>query len=269
MLLLIDIGNSNITIGLYENDIIKDTLRLGTTIGGRGIERYSAVLSDFIRERGMPEPGGAAICSVVPGITPLLAGAVQKTFDIEPVNVTPGIKTGLRFSIKNIDELGPDRIAGAAAAHKLYKGNLVVADFGTATTFNVITEEGEYRGGLIMPGLGLSVNTLAEKTAKLPRIDLNAPVSIPGKDTAGNILAGVILGHAGAVERIISEIKKELKRDLSLVATGGFSDLIKPYIRIDYINPFLTLQGLRFIYEMNSGFLSKSVSVRETINSGG
>ncbi|NOZ69515.1 MAG: type III pantothenate kinase [Deferribacteres bacterium] len=271
MLLLIDIGNSDITIGLCENESVQHTLRLGTLMAAEDAGMFSRLLRDFIRDNGMQQPRGAAICSVVPGVTPLLTGALQREFDIEPLIVTHRLKTGLRFSVKNINGLGADRIAGAAAARRLYTGDLVVVDFGTATTFNVVTQAGEYMGGAIMPGPGLSADSLAGKTAKLPRVDLNGPVRIPGRDTAENIRAGVILGHAGAVERIISEMENELKTDLSLIATGGFSRLITPYMKIDPvdINPLLTLQGLRFIYEMNSGVLSKNASVREAINSGG
>ncbi len=271
MLLLIDIGNTDITTGLCEDRSVQYTLRLGTYIVAGDIEMFSSALGNFIRERGMPRPTGAAICSVVPRLTPLLTGALRRSFGIEPLILTHRLKTGLRFSVKNINGLGPDRIAGAAAARRLYMGNLVVVDFGTATTFNVVTEGGEYLGGAIMPGPGLSADSLAGRTARLPRVDLNAPVRLPGRDTAENIRAGVILGHAGAVERIIREMEKGLKTGLSLIVTGGFSGLITPHINISPldVNPLLTLEGLRLIYEMNSGFLAKNASVREAINSGG
>ncbi len=202
----------------------------------------------------MHKPEGATICSVVPEVTPLLIKALKKSFGVKPINVNHKIKTGLKFAIKNIQGLGADRIANAVAAHKLYKGHLIVVDFGTATTFCVITAEGEYRGGAIMPGLSLSVNILAEKTAKLPRIELRPPNSIPGKDTTDNIRTGVLLGHAGAVERIIREITtKEFNEDFTVVATGGLAELVIPYIKvINYVNPLLTLEGLRYIYELNS-----------------
>ncbi len=271
MLLLIDIGNSDITTGLCENGSVEHTLRLGTLIVAGDAGMFSRVLGDFIRECGMRRPGGAAICSVVPRITPLITDVLRRTFDIEPLIVSHRLKTGLRFSIKDIKGLGADRIAGAAAARRLYRGNLVVVDFGTATTFNVVTEDGEYKGGAIMPGPGLSAGSLAGKTAKLPQVDLDGPVRVPGRDTAGNIRAGVILGHAGAVERIIGEMENELKTDLSLIVTGGFSGLITPHMKIEPvdINPLLILDGLRFIHEMNSGVLSKNASVREAVNSGG
>ncbi len=253
MILLIDIGNTNTTTGFYDNGIIKDILRLKTTVEGRDTDEYSYLLDWFILDHQIKKPEGAAICSVVPKVTPLLISAVRKSFGIEPINVNHKIKTGLKFLIKNPEELGADRIANAVAARKLYRGHLIVIDFGTATTFCVITAEGEYRGGAIMPGLNILADTLAEKTAKLPRARLKAPGKVLGEDTTANILTGVILGHAGAVERIISEIIKEIGTDVTVVATGGLTDLAAPYIKaINHLNPLLTLEGLRFIYEFNS-----------------
>lgn len=252
MLLLIDIGNTKTTIGFYNNGI-KEVLRWKTIVKGRNTDEYSCLLNDFIVNHKLGEPEGAVICSVVPMITPLLISAIRKSFDVESINVTHKIKTGLKFLIKNPEELGADRIANAVAARKLYKGHLIVIDFGTATTFCVITEGGEYRGGVIMPGLEISANILIEKTAKLHRVELRAPGRVIGEDTRENMLTGVILGHAGAVERIIHEMVKELKVDVTIVATGGLTDLVAPYIKtINYVNPFLTLVGLRFIYELNS-----------------
>ena len=252
-LLLIDIGNTNTTIAFYGNGGIKNILRLKTIIDGRDTEEYSYILDGFIMQHKMQAPEGAVICSVVPEVTPFLTNAVKKSFDAEPLNVNHKAKTGLKFLIKNREELGADRIANAVAAHEFYKGNIIVVDFGTATTFCVITEKGEYAGGAIMPGVVLSVHALAEKTAKLPLVELKAPDSILGKNTRENILTGIILGHAGAVERIINEIKTDIGKDFTVLATGGIVDSVSPYIKaIDYINPLLTLEGLRFIYELNS-----------------
>lgn len=253
MLLLIDIGNTATTIGLYDGTEISNTLSLKTTPERWNTGEYPGVLNDFIRAHGTSKPKGAVICSVVPAVTHLITDSIKKNYGIEPVNVDHKIKTGLEFRIKNIEGLGADRVSNAAAARKLYKGNLVVVDFGTATTLCVITEKGEYKGGAIMPGLGMSAACLAEKTAQLPQVELKPPVSIPGDDTESNILAGIILGHAGAVERIINEIKKETGAELSVVVTGGLAGLVTPYIKmIDYVNPLLTLEGLRIIYEINT-----------------
>jgi type III pantothenate kinase len=252
MLLFIDIGNTNSTIGFYDDGDIKDMLRLGTVKGKRGIKEYSYILKGVMQEHEMDAPDGAVICSVVPDVTPLFAGAVKKVFGIEPLNVDSKLKTGLKFRVKNAGELGPDRIANAVAARRLYKGSLIVVDFGTATTFCVISAKGEYRGGAIMPGLELAADSLAKATAMLPRVDLKRPAKILGRDTDENVLAGVVFGHAGAVEGIVKGIKDETGEDMTVIATGGLSGLVAPYLKIiDHLNPLLTLEGLRFIYELN------------------
>lgn len=253
MLLLIDIGNTNITVGFLYDGEIRHILRLKTIAGGRDSEEYSYILKGFISKHDMHKPEGAAVCSVVPEVTPLLIKALKTGFGVKPVNVNHKAKTGVKFIIKKSGELGEDRITNAVAARKLYKGDLIVVDFGTATTFCVITEKGEYTGGAIMPGLGLSAQALAEKTSKLPLIQLKRPESAIGKNTAENIRSGVILGHAGAVERIIREIKTETGREYKVLATGGYAGLVAPFIKtIDHVNPLLTLEGLRFMHEMNS-----------------
>jgi type III pantothenate kinase len=253
MLLLIDIGNTNITVGFHYDREIRHVLRLKTIAGGRDSEEYSYILNGFIRKHDMHKPEGAAVCSVVPEVTPLLIDALTDSFNVKPVIVNHTVKTGLKYHIKNPGELGEDRIANAVAAHRIYKRDLIVVDFGTATTFCVITEKGEYTGGAIMPGIGLSARALAENTSKLPLIELSTPESVLGKDTGENIRSGVILGHAGAAERLISDIKTETGSEYKVLATGGYANIVKPLIKtIDYVNPLLTLEGLRFIHEMNS-----------------
>ncbi len=252
MLLLVDIGNTNTTIGTCINKETKSIAQLSTMKAGGNIEEYSDILKGLIKKHQLQMPIGGIICSVVPDLTNLLISAVKNSFGIEMLNVHHNLKTGLKFSIKNIESLGADRIANAVAAGNLYKGNLIVVDFGTATTFCVITDNMEYRGGAIMPGPGLSADVLAEKTAKLPSVELTAPYNMLGNDTTDNIRNGVILGHAGAVERIIKEIAKEMNEVFTVIATGGYAGLIVPYLNIDYTNSMLTLEGLRFIYEMNT-----------------
>lgn len=253
MLLLIDIGNSDTSIGFYDNDLVQSVLRLKTVPGCRDAEEFSYILNGYIRHHKMQAPDGAAICSVVPGVTPFLSEAIKTTFNIDAVHVDSNAITGLTFLIENSGELGADRIANAAAAHRLYKGNVIVVDFGTATTLCVITEKGEFMGGAIMPGIALSALTLAEKTSKLPAVELKQPDSAIGKNTRENIQAGAVIGHAGAVERIISEIKIETGMDFTVLATGGLAGLVTPYIKaIDNINPDLTFEGLKLIYDLNS-----------------
>lgn len=263
MLLLIDIGNTNITTGFYEGGV-KNVLRFGTAGKAQDMEEYSLRLRDVFSDCREEKPEGAVICSVVPTATPLFSDFLKKSFGLEPIIVSHKLKTGLKFSLKNPEELGSDRIANAAAARKLYKGHLIVVDFGTATTFCVISSKGEYKGGSIMPGPGISADVLAEKTAKLPGVKLERTGKVIGDSTESSILSGLIFGHAGAAERIIREIKMELSfyrdaeaeggvaTDINVIATGGFADLLVPYIDgIQELNPHLTLEGLRIIYELN------------------
>lgn len=251
MLLLIDIGNTDTTLALYEDDRVIHVSRLktDTTISDEDCAR---ILDDFIRKNEAHTPEGAVICSVVPVTTPLFMNAVKGSYGIDPINVDHHVKTGVEFQINNIEGLGADRIATAAAARKLYKGSLIVIDFGTAITFCVITAGNLYKGGAIMPGPGLSADVLNERTAKLPRVELTPPAGVIGKDTPDNIRSGIIYGHAGAAERIIREIKKETGGDATVIATGGYTDLLIPYIKVDYIEKDLIFKGMKIIYEMNS-----------------
>jgi type III pantothenate kinase len=253
MLLLIDIGNTSTAIGFCENGDIKNVLRLRTGIDGRDAEEYSYILDGFILRHKMKKPEGAVISSVVPKVTQAIKKAVDRNFGIKAIIVSHKINTGLKFMIKNIGELGADRIANAVAARGLYKGPLLVIDFGTATTFSYINSRGQFRGGAIMPGIRLSAEALAAGTAKLPGVELKKPEKALGKNTAENILSGVIFGHAGAVEKVINEIKREAGENFKVIITGGYANLIRPHIIMDHINPLLTLQGLRLIYEMNKG----------------
>ena len=255
MLLLTDIGNTNITLGFYDRGI-KKIFRLNTNPSDghmRSADEYAVLLKDYMIHNRIKKQQAAVICSVVPEVTPVFAGAVEKSFGIKPLFVSYKLKTGLKFKIKKPAGLGADRIANAVAARRLYKGDLIVIDFGTATTFCVVTAAGEYLGGAIMPGLNISAEALYEKTAKLPRVKPDKPGKIIGDDTASNILAGLILGHAGAVERLIKEIRKEIAKKVTIVATGGLAGLVVPYVNgIKEVNPYLTLEGLRFIHELNA-----------------
>ncbi|MBI5194947.1 MAG: type III pantothenate kinase [Nitrospirae bacterium] len=255
MLLLIDIGNTNITMCFYDKSV-KHVSRLNTTFPDghrREAGEYTVLLKGYTERSHIENPEGAVISSVVPELTPVFADAISKSFGTKPMIVSYRLKTGLKFRIKNPAGLGADRIANAVAAHKLYKGHLLVVDFGTATTFCVITSDGEYLGGAIMPGINISAEALHEKTAKLPKVKLNKPEKAIGDDTPDNISSGVILGHAGAVERLIKEIRKELAKKVTIIATGGLASLVAPYIKdIKEVNPYLTFEGLRLIYELNA-----------------
>lgn len=241
MLLLIDIGNTNTKIALYEKGF-KKILNIRT-------EEKDFPIKRFTRGHRIE---GAILCSVVPHVSHLLTKMLKRELNIRPLIVNHTMKSGLRYRIDNPERLGPDRIAIAVGARMLYKGDIIVVSFGTATTFSLINRRNEYLGGAIMPGLGISASALAEKTAMLPVVKLKMPERIIGRDTRENMLTGLILGHAGAVERIIKEIKKESGLDAIVVATGGMAHIVVPYIKgVRHVNPLLGLEGLRFLYEFN------------------
>jgi|Deesub1362A_J573_1020465.scaffolds.fasta_scaffold00801_15 type III pantothenate kinase len=242
MLLLIDIGNTNTKIGLYEGHL-KRVLNFRSVM-------EEIPLEDIAHAQRID---GAVISSVVPRLGGSIAKRLERHCHIRPLIVNHRIKSGLRYRIKRPERLGPDRIAMAAGARWLYKGDLIVIGFGTATTFSLINRRGEYIGGAIMPGLRISADVLAERTALLPRIRLRVPEHVIGRDTEENILTGLIIGHAGATERIIREMRQEagLRRAV-IIATGGLADLVVPYIKgVRYVNPHLALEGLRVLYELN------------------
>ncbi|MBI4824833.1 MAG: type III pantothenate kinase [Nitrospirae bacterium] len=253
MLLLIDAGNTSIKACFYDEGVM-DILRLSTVSLRQGTaDELCGMLKDFFARQKAGNPEGAVISSVVTDVTPLLADAVRKVFNLEPVIVDHVKMTGLKLHIKNPEGVGSDRLANAAAANRLYKGNKIVVDFGTATTFSVVTEEGGFTGGVIMPGIDISAKALAGNTSKLPEINIKAPEKILGDSTTDAILSGIIIGHAGAVDRIIADIEKETGLDYTVIVTGGRADMIAPYIRSkNRIDPGLTFKGLKAIYDLNS-----------------
>lgn len=253
MLLLIDAGNTSIKACLYD-ERAGDILRLSTPSVRQGTaDELCGILKDFFIPQISGNPEGAVISSVVTDATPLLADAVRKAFSLEPVIVDNGKKTGLILHINDPEGLGADRLANAAAAKRFYKGNKMVIDFGTATTFSVVTEDGGFMGGVIMPGVDISAKALAGNTSKLPQINIKAPEKVLGDNTTGAILSGIIIGHAGAVERIIKDIEKETGLDYTVIVTGGRAHTIAPYIRsINNLDPDLTFKGLKVIYDLNS-----------------
>jgi type III pantothenate kinase len=251
MLLLIDIGNSSTTLGLYDEGM-KKVSRVRTEREGPDEEKYTMLMKGFLDNCQGLLPLGVVISSVVPGVTPVIAGAVRNNFRVKPFIVNHKKKTGLTLKVKYPSRLGTDRIASAVGARHLYRGDLIVIDFGTATTFSSVSSGGEYRPGPIMPGLGISADVLAERTARLPRVDLMSPVKPMGGRTDDAILAGLILGHAGGAERIVREMRKACETKTSVIATGGFAELLAPYMKmVRHVNQVLTLEGLRIIYSLN------------------
>lgn len=253
MLLAIDIGNTNIVLGVFESDRLVESWRVGTKTQITSDE-YAMILRDLFGFTGLSfgQIDGAIISSVVPPLLPVMSEMSRRYFGIEPLIVTNEVKTGIRLRYDNPKEIGADRIVNAAAAYSIYGGPVIIVDFGTATTFCAVTTEGDYLGGAIVPGIKVSAEALFQRTAKLPRVELAKPPSIIGKDTISAIQAGIIYGYAGLVDGIVERMKKELDSRAKVVATGGLAEIVAPETRsIESVYPSLTLDGLRLIYNLN------------------
>ena len=253
MLLAIDIGNTNIVLGVFEGDNLKATWRLATVIHRQADEYGILLLKLFQHQELSPSKiTGAPLCSVVPPLVPTFQELCQKYLNTLPLVVEAGVKTGVRICVDNPREIGPDRVVNAVAAHHLYGEPVIVADFGTATTFDVVSEEGDCLGGAIAPGISIATEALFTRTAMLPRIELIRPKEVIGKNTVSAMQSGIIFGYIGLIEGMIRRIERELGSKAKVIATGGYAQSIVQNIpAIDIINPDLSLMGLRLIYEMN------------------
>jgi type III pantothenate kinase len=253
MLLAIDIGNTSIVIGVFEGESLLSSWRLSTR-ADRTHDEYGIMIIDLltVNELKAGVIGGIIISSVVPPLSHVFEELSLKYFDRGPMIVSSELDTGIKILYKKPEEVGADRIVNAAAAYHLYGGPIIIVDFGTATTFCFVTSRGEYLGGVISPGIEISANALFERTAKLPRVDLSRPSKIIGDNTVTAMQAGLIIGHAGLVDRMVEEIKRETGENPYVVATGGLAGLIAPESRtIKEVMPSLTLEGLRIIYNRN------------------
>ncbi|KAA9003615.1 type III pantothenate kinase [Paenibacillus spiritus] len=254
MMLVVDIGNTNIVLGVYRRQELLHHFRLSTDRQSTADE-YGIRIHNLFQMSGLSvkEVEGVIISSVVPPIVQVFVDMCVKYIGIEPLVVGPGIKTGLNLRYENPREVGADRIVNAVAAVERYQCPLVVVDFGTATTFDCIDASANYLGGAIVPGIGIATEALYQRASKLPRIELEKPKKVIGRNTVHAMQAGIIYGYAGQVEGIVKRIKTEMKApDLKVIATGGLAPLIADETDcIDEINPMLTLEGLRLIYERN------------------
>ena len=251
MILLIDVGNTNVTIGACEGNEIKASWRM-TTNKDQTSDEIGVTLRNFLtyNEIDIANIEGTIISSVVPPIMYSLTHAVRKYIGTEPIIVKSTSKMGLTIKVDNPKEVGADRLVNAVAAIKKYKAPLIIVDFGTATTFCTINKDKEYLGGVILPGVKISLNALVEKTAKLPRIEIAKPESIIGTNTVSSMQAGMYYGYAGSVDNIVTKIKEELGEDATVIATGGLARMIaKEAKTIDTIDSELTLEGLKIIYD--------------------
>lgn len=253
MLLAIDIGNTNINVGMFRDEELRATWRIATGIH-RMPDEYAVILLSLLRQQGLDasDVTKIALCSVVPPLTAIFEELCQRYFHISPLVVRAGVKTGVRIRMDNPAEVGADRIVDAAAAYHLYNGPVIITDFGTATAFDTVSKEGDYLGGAIAPGLSAAAESLFTRTAMLPRLELTRPERAIGTNTIAAMQSGLVFGYVGLIEGIIARIQKELGEKAKVVATGGYAELIaKETSVIDVVNTDLTLIGLRLIYLMN------------------
>ncbi len=249
MLLTADIGNTSITLGIFEEDALVEEYRLASD-KDLSLEEYEVLLKSLFKEFKVD---GCIISSVVEELTNKFKSAVDNVFKFKSVVLSTEINTGVEILLDNPAEAGADRIANAAGAYVLYNHPVIVVDFGTATTFDIVNGKGQFIGGVIAPGVTLQLKALNKFTSKLPRIDVTLSNAAIGHNTTDAILSGVLRGSAAMIDGLVEQCEKELGQRAVLVATGGYSGLIANYLKrpFDFINPTLTLEGLRYLYQIN------------------
>ena len=253
MLLSIDIGNTNITLGLYQGERLGPRWRLSTE-HDRMPDEYGLQILGLLSHAGKTPTDLSGICmaSVVPPLTSNIIQACRQYLDQEPLVVDTGVKTGVRIRYENPRAVGADRIVDAAAVKHLYGGPACVVDFGTGTTFDAISSEGDYLGGAIAPGIGIAAEALYLRAAKLPRVDLQKPPGVIGRNTVHAMHSGLLFGYIGLVEGMVSRFRQELGPEMKVIVTGGLAEVIANETEvIQIVAPWLTLDGLRIIWDMN------------------
>lgn len=252
MILTIDVGNTNITCGVFDGDVIVASFRI-TTKMPRTSDEYGMILYNLLEQNNIQpmDIGDAIICSVVPNVMHSLRGGLVKYFHITPIIVEAGIKTGIRIVTPNPQQIGADRIVDAVGAYEIYGGPVLVIDFGTATTYDFVDERGAFLGGITAPGIRISAKALSEDAAKLPEIEIKKPESILGKDTITSMQAGIVYGQIGQTEYIINKVKEEVGlENVKTVVTGGLGRIIANETTcIDIYDPNLTLKGIYRVYK--------------------
>jgi type III pantothenate kinase len=253
VLLAIDIGNTNLTFGLFEGTALSLTFR-AETVRSRTADEYAALLRQlaFVHDIQITDVSAAIIASVVPQLTEAVANAVQIAFGQTALVVGPGTKTGVAVRYDNPHDVGADRIVNAVAAFARHQGGVIVVDLGTATTFDCISPKGDYLGGVICPGVQISLDALMTRAAKLRPIDLVVPPRVVGKNTPHALQSGVVFGYASMIDGLVAKIKAELGFPCHVLATGGLAGLLAPHCTsVDAVDPNLTLDGLRILHERN------------------
>jgi type III pantothenate kinase len=255
MLLCVDIGNTNIVMGVYRQDELLTHWRISTDYQ-KMPDEYGMLLLALMAHHGLSasEIDGIALASVVPPVTDTVCEMLTLYLRREPFVVDSGTKTGVAIRYDTPREVGADRVVNAAAAYRLYGGPACVVDFGTATTFDALSAKGEYLGGAIAPGIRLAAEALFQRTAKLPRVDLHRPKKVIGTNTADSMRSGIFYGYVGLVEGMVARFRQDLGPAMRVIATGGLAQVIAEDTKIiEVVDPWLTLKGLRIIYELNEG----------------
>jgi type III pantothenate kinase len=254
MLLAVDIGNTNVVLGLYEQEKLVQTFRVAT-VRSRTEDEYAVLLQQLLSLRQLTAKAvsAAIIASVVPQLTDVLISAIRQAVGREPLIVGPGLKTGMPVLYDNPHDVGADRVVDAIAAYARYQSGVIVVDFGTATTFNCVSPKGEYLGGVIVPGVKVSLEGLMQSAAKLRPVELTAPPRVLGRNTTHALQSGVIHGYAAMVDGLVDRLVDELGFPCKVIATGGLATLIGKHARrIEELDQNLTLEGLRILYDRNT-----------------
>ena len=254
MLIAIDIGNTNITIGLFLDSELVSTWRFSPD-SRKTSDEYGLLLQQVMLSNKLKadEIDSAAICSVVPPLTPTFEVLCQKYLKVQPLTVISGTTTGIKILYDSPRDVGTDRIVDAAAALHIYGGPCIVVDLGTATVFDAVNEHAEYLGGAIAPGMTVSADSLYRATSQLRRVELNAPERAIGKNTTHSIQSGLVFGYSELIKGMIGRFRKEIGANATVIATGGQADIVKDQVgEFDHIDPDLTLKGLRIVHSLNS-----------------